>query len=75
MASQVSRRSYDEHRNKIEVATFDEGGKLAPRKEGYARFMASYDERGNEIAEAYFDERGKPVRNNEGYRLLDCELR
>jgi hypothetical protein len=59
--------TYDERGNQIEIATFDEGGKPAQRKEGYARFTTRYDQRGNQIEGAYFDEAGKPVRSMDGF--------
>jgi C-terminal processing protease CtpA/Prc len=51
---------YDERGNKVEEAYFDETGKPARHKDGYAAWKARYDDRRNKVELTTFDVDGKP---------------
>ena len=54
---------------------YDERGRLARPKDGYAKWTAKYDERGNRTEEAYFDESG-PAHPAQGrLRPVDRQVR
>ncbi len=57
---------YDARGNQITAAYFDQAGKPARHKDGYALATARYDAAGRRTELAYFDEEGKPTRHRDG---------